>query len=189
MKLGFSRPRKRKDLLKKEMVDRILDAAEKASEEDYLFLLLLARTGRRLGEVLGITPRDIDFAEHILWTDIEKTRLPGSRGMCFIDDKTEAVLKSFIESRSIGRDERLFQRSTRTYQRLLMKYVKDAGLDIYVSVHSFRHYVITSLRQLGWSWENIQKVSGHKSVTSLAVYDHTDARLVEGDFRKALEAL
>jgi len=189
MKSRFSRPRKRKDMLTKDMVDKILDAAEKTDDEDYLFLLLLARTGRRLGEVLGITPRDIDYADHILWTDIEKTRSPGSRGMCFIDDKTAEILKNFIESRSIGRDERLFQRSIRTYQRLLMKYVNQAGLDIYVSVHSFRHYVITSLRQLGWSWENIQKVSGHKSVTSLAVYDHTDARLVEGDFRKALGAL
>jgi len=60
-------------MLTKDMVDKILDAAERSDDEDYLFLLLLARTGRRLGEVLGITPRDIDYAEHILWTDIEKT--------------------------------------------------------------------------------------------------------------------
>jgi integrase len=66
MKSRFSRPSKRKDLLTKEMVDKILNAAEGTDDEDYLFLLLLARTGRRLGEVLGITPQDIDFAEHIL---------------------------------------------------------------------------------------------------------------------------
>ena len=176
-------------MLTKDMVDKILDAAERTDDEDYLFLLLLARTGRRLGEILGIAPHDINFEERLLWTNIEKTRIPGLRGMCFIDDKTAAMLKKYIESRSIGKDVRLFPRSRRTYQRMLMKYVRMAGLDIYVSVHSFRHHLITSLRQLRWSWEDIMKVSGHKSVTSLAVYDHTDARLVEGDFRKALEAL
>ena len=56
MKSKFSRPRKRKDMLTKEMVDKILDAAERTADEDYLFLFLLARTGRRLGEVLGIAP-------------------------------------------------------------------------------------------------------------------------------------
>lgn len=176
-------------MLTKTMVDKMLDAAEGTNDEDYLFLMLLARTGRRLGEILAITPRDINYEEMILWTNIEKTRRPGSRGMCFIDNKTAEALKDYIESRSIAKDERLFRKSRRTYQRMIMKYAKEAGLDIYVSVHSFRHFVITSLRQLGWSWENIQKVSGHKSVTSLAVYDHTDARLVESDFRKALEAL
>ena len=176
-------------MLTKDMVDKILNAAESNNSEDWLFLLLLARSGRRLGEILAITPRDINFDEKILWTNIEKTRRSGSRGMCFIDIKTATALKDYIESRLIDKDERLFRRSRRTYQRLIMKYVKESGLDIYVSVHSLRHFVITSLRQLGWSWENIQKVSGHKSVTSLAVYDHTDARLVENDFRKALEAL
>jgi integrase/recombinase XerD len=189
MKSRYSRPRKRKDMLTKGMVDKILDAAKLSSAEDWLFLMLLARTGRRLGEILAITPRDINYEEMILWTNIEKTRKPGARGMCFIDNKTAEALKDYIESKSIGKDERLFQRSRRTYQRMIMKYATEAGLDIYVSVHSLRHFVITELRQLGWSWENIQKVSGHKSVTSLAVYDHTDARLVEGDFRKALEAL
>jgi integrase len=176
-------------MLTKEMADKILDAARKANDEDHLFLLLLARTGRRLGEILGITPRDINFGDKILWTNIEKTRRAGSRGMAFLDEYTANLLRDFIGSKGLSRDERLFKRSVRTYQRLPLKYSKLAGLDIYISVHGFRHYVITSLRQLGWSWENIQKVSGHKSVTSLAVYDHTDARLVEGDFRKALEAL
>ncbi len=77
-------------MLTKDMVDKILDAAERTDDEDYLFLLLLARTGRRLGEILGIAPRDINFEEKILWTNIEKTRIAGSRGMCFIDDNTAA---------------------------------------------------------------------------------------------------
>jgi len=168
---------------------KILDAAELSNAEYWLFLLLLARTGRRLGKILAITPRDINYEEKILWTSLEKTRRPGARGMCFIDNKTAAALKDYIESSSLGKDERFFQKSRRTYQRMIMKYAKEAGLDIYVSVHSFRHFVITLLRQLGRSWKNIQKVSGHKSVTIQAVYDHTDARLVENDFRKALEAL
>ena len=60
-------------MLTKDMVDKILNAAESNNDEDWLFLLLLARSGRRLGEILAITPRDINFDEKILWTDIEKT--------------------------------------------------------------------------------------------------------------------
>jgi integrase len=70
--------------------ERYVDQRD-SNTEDWLFLMLLARTGRRLGEILEITPRDINFDEKILWTKIEKTRRSGSRGMCVVDNKTAAA--------------------------------------------------------------------------------------------------
>jgi len=135
-----------------------------------------------LGEILSIFPKDIDWSRKCASVHVEKRNDPTYKNLIFLDDETMVVLKTYIENEHDGTGA-LFQRSRRTYQSLPDQYAKMAGLDIHISPHMFRHYVITRLRELGWSIDDIRKLTGHKSASSLRTYDHTDARLVELAFR------
>jgi hypothetical protein len=47
----------------------------------------------------------------------------------------------------------------------------------------FRHYFITYLIKNGWSYDVIQKISGHVSIASLHSYDQAEIETVEARFR------
>jgi integrase len=42
----------------------------------------------------------------------------------------------------------------------------------FITGNSFRHFMITELKKLDWTNDKISKLTGHKSVASLAAYDH-----------------
>ena len=173
--------------LDKEEVQRILNAAV-TDQESYLFLRLLSKTGRRIGEILAITPADINFAKAEATTIIQKKRKNEKR-VIFLDSDTCVLLSQFIQSRDLKKNDKIFSKTERSYRNAVYRYAKKAGIDKQVMPHSFRHYVITSLRKSGWASEDIIKITGHSSVSSLSTYDHTDAYLVEGNFREAVRDL
>ena len=173
--------------LDKEEVQRILSAAV-TDQESYLFLRLLAKTGRRIGEILAITPADINFAKAEATTIIQKKRKSEKR-VIFLDSDTCVLLSQYIQSRGLKKNDKIFNKTQRSYRNAVYRYAKKAGIDKQVMPHSFRHYVITSLRKSGWASEDIIKITGHSSVSSLSTYDHTDVYLVEGNFREAVRDL
>jgi integrase len=109
-----------------------------ASDEDHLFLLLLARTGRRIGELLALTVRDIDFDGRFITTSIEK-RKKAQRKKMFVDDATLGQLRAYIAKHHLANSDGKFLRCMRVYQRLPMRYAAKAGIDKYFTCHSFRH--------------------------------------------------
>ena len=177
--------RKHRDELTRGDISLILDAAM-ADDEDYIFLRLLAKTGRRLGEIRYITVGDINLKDRYIWTRIEKTRREERRKI-FIDDTTVVLLQRYI--RGLGKDDRIFTMSLATMKRKPMQYARKAGLNKHVSCHSFRHYFITALIKAGWSYDSIRRLTGHKSITTLAIYDHAGVEIVENRFRDVLRDL
>jgi integrase len=180
-------PRKPLESLTREEVSGILSSAIE-DDHDYMFLRLMVKTGRRFGEVRAITPKDVDFKNGCLWTSIEKKR-KAERRQIFLDETSLILLRKLVSAENIGRDERIFKRSDRTLKRLPERYARKAGLAKHVTCHSFRHYVITSLISEGWPYDQIQKITGHKSITTLAIYDHAGVRVVEDKFREVLARL
>jgi len=180
-----------RDYLTKEDIARILEASV-PYEEAHLFLRLLARTGRRMGEVKKITPRDVDIRNKCLWTPIEKKVKKGQnseRRKIFLDDTTLVLLQQYISRNKIGQDERIIKASDATLKRWPQRFADKAGIDKFVSCHSFRHNLITLLIEEGWSYDEIQRVTGHKSISSIAHYDHAGVGVVEDKFREMLARL
>ncbi|MCK9568451.1 site-specific integrase [Candidatus Pacearchaeota archaeon] len=181
-------------------VAAILGTAKSAELEpgDHLFLHLLAKTGRRIGEILGdarasrhgMRPKDIEWDQKFAWLSVEKRR-DDSEYICFLTDEMLEELRVYIHALGIGPEEELFLHQPKrsaigTYKRLPQVYADLAGIGKHISAHSFRHHFITTLREQGWAYEDIQKLTGHKSIASMASYDHTSAKMVEGRFREAL---
>jgi integrase/recombinase XerD len=169
------------DELTKDDVRKLLDASI-CNNEDHLFLLLLVNTGRRISELLSLRAKDVDFVDRCLWTNIAKRRKPQRRKM-FLDDATLLELRAYIVARSLTSSDLLFARCARSYQRLPARYAAMAGISKYFTCHSFRHYFITSLISFGWSYDAIQRLTGHASITSLQAYDHAEINVVEERFR------
>ena len=151
-------PRRAHDELTKSDVRKLLEASAAASDEDHLFLLLLARTGRRIGELLELTVRDIDYDGRFITTSIEKRRKAQRRKM-FVDDGTLEQLRAYIAEHHLANSDKVFPRCMRVYQRLPMRYAAKAGIDKYFTCHSFRHYFITYLIKYGWSYGSCMSVT------------------------------
>lgn len=180
-----------RDYLTKEDIARILGASV-PYEEAHLFIRLLARTGRRMGEIKRITPRDVDIKNKCLWTTIEKKSKKGQnseRREIFLDDATLVLLQQYISRNRIGQDERLIKASDATLKRWPQRFADKAGIGKFVSCHSFRRNLITLLIVEGWSYDEIQRVTGHKSISSIAHYDHAGVGVVEDKFREMLARL
>ncbi len=180
-----------RDYLTKDDVSKILEASV-PYETAHLFLRLLARTGRRMGEIKRITPRDVDIREKCLWTHIEKRGKKAAdkeRRKIFIDDTTLVLLQQYISRNRIGHDDPIFKVSDATLKRWPQRFADKAGINKFVSCHSFRHHLITQLIENEWSYDEIQRVTGHRAIASIAHYDHAGVGVVEDKFREVLARL
>lgn len=123
----------------------------------------------------GLKVKDIIFQDD--GTAIMKTWVLKRRN--FVQDETHlpkeltTLIKTFIRKQKLGLEDYLFRsKSYRAIQNAVTSYAKKAGIQKVVAFHSFRHTLITHLLKKGWSYDKIQKVTGHLSAASLATYDH-----------------
>lgn len=173
--------------LTKEEVEKIVDCSF-TDEHDYLFLRMLRKTGRRLEEIYSITVGDFNPIKKEIMIKVLKRKDDQLRPV-FLDDTTSLLLKKYIQTKNLKSNDRIWTKSYRQLQRIPKIYAKKAGIEKNVMCHSFRHYFITELRKKRMSWEDIAKVTGHKNISTLSIYDSTDAYLVEDDVRKYVEDL
>jgi len=109
----------------------------------------------------------------------------------YIQDETilnktiSTLVRKYINRHNLKLDDYLFRkRSYRQIQSAVSKFGVKAGITKRVMFHSFRHYFITHYLKKGWSYNEVAKLTGHKSINSLGSYDHVVSR----DLReKALE--
>ena len=89
-------------ILEKEVIDEIIFRTE--NQRNRLMLELMARGGMRIGEVLKLTPRDID--ERKITVNDPKSRR--QEEIVFIPQKLADRLKEYIRRRGIENRERIF---------------------------------------------------------------------------------
>ena len=99
-------------ILEKELVDEIIFRTIKPRNR--LILELMARGGMRIGEVLKLTPNDIEDRKLTL-------RAPKSgkeREIVFIPQKVADRLKEYITRKGIGSDQKIFRYPIRPGEKL-----------------------------------------------------------------------
>lgn len=134
----------------------------------------------------GVKVKDIDFENGIMNIWVLKRRK-------MIQDETVLtkevlmVLKHYIVNNKLKPEDFLFRKkSYRSIQEAVKTYARKAGIKHNVSIHNFRHYFVTFLKKQGWTNDKISKLTGHKSVGMLSIYDHVVASDIKED---ALEVL
>ena len=90
------------DILEKEIVDEIIFKTDNARNR--LILELMARGGMRIGEVLKLTPKDVQDRKLI----IRDPKSGKEREFIFIPQKVADRLKFYIRGNDIQHEERIF---------------------------------------------------------------------------------
>ena len=137
-------------ILEKEVVDEIIFRTVKPRNR--LILELMARGGMRIGEVLKLTPNDIEDRKLTL-------RAPKSgkeREIVFIPQKVADRLKGYINARGIGPDHQIFPISYTAARRVVGKAGKVVG--IHLRPHDLRRHAATYASRSGVPLKIVSKV-------------------------------
>jgi integrase/recombinase XerD len=165
-----------------EDVQQLLAVIKKA--RDWALILVLLRTGMRIGELLGTRMSEVNLREkRITIMEAEKTRV--GRIVYLSEDACKA-LKIWLKRRDPAK-ERLFYGQGRprlSYTAVRTKfarYLQEAGLAHRgYSLHCLRHTCATELLNAGMRLECLQQLLGHSSIEMTRRY----ARLTDNTRRE-----
>jgi len=165
-------------------IRKVLDAIPKANLRDRLLFTLIAETGLRISEALGIYHEDL-----ILTPDDEQIVIRGKGGqrrtvMLYAAPRSLKLLRRFLRETGI-RSGALFRGDPRrggsaspihyrTAHNAWRRYCAKAGVKI--NIHALRHSFATRLLNEGVSLAVVRKLLGHRRMqTTLRYAEVTDA--------------
>jgi site-specific recombinase XerD len=137
-------------------------------------LMLLYSAGLRVGEVVRLTPADLDLERGLV-------RVRGGKGR---KDRYTLLARRAIDAVDLYRDAYPTDRwlfpgdrpgrhlTTRSVQRVVKNAARVAGIEKAVTAHTLRHSFATHLLEGGTNLRVIQKLLGHKSASTTQVYTH-----------------
>jgi site-specific recombinase XerD len=171
-----------------EDVKRLLAVVSKV--RDRAMILVLLRTGMRIGELLSTTMRDLNLRERkILIFQAEKTQV--GRVVYLSDDAHQALL-AWLAERDPHK-EQLFYGQGRyslgyTAARMMFhRYLDQAGLSQKGhSLHSLRHTFASELLNAGMRLECLQQLLGHTNLEVTRRYARLTDKTREEEYFRAM---
>jgi integrase/recombinase XerC len=162
---------------------------------DRAILELLYSSGLRVSELTGLNLGDFDRAQQMLRVRGKgrKERIVpfGSKALSAIDAYLP-VRAMIMEKFRVRADyEAVFLSSygrriaNRSVQRIVGKYARQAGLNVNLHPHSFRHAFATHLLADGADLRSIQELLGHSSLSTTQKYTHATIRQLMDVYDKA----
>lgn len=165
--------------------------SSKSGPRDRAILELLFSTGLRVSELVSLNREQLNL----------KTREFGIIGkggrsrIVFISIQAAEYLEKYFKSRvdnfkplfirqlrvnEIPESDERTRLSSRSIQRLVKHYVRQAKLPVEATPHTLRHSMATDLLRSGADLRSVQEILGHKNIATTQIYTHvTDARLRE----------
>lgn len=138
------------DILEKEVVDEMIFRTE--NPRNRVMLELMARGGMRIGEVLNLTPNDIEDRKVII-------RDPKSRKdleLVFIPQKVADRLRDYIRTKGIGVNQKIFPITYPAALSMVKKTGKLVGINL--KPHDLRRHAATYASRSGTPLEIVSKV-------------------------------
>ena len=174
-----------------EELKRLLSVIDKV--RDRAMLLLLLRTGMRIGELLNTKMHDVDLNNHrILIYEAEKNRI--GRVVYYSEDAKEALL-SWLRVRNTFRENLFYGQgdkplSYEAARSMFNKYLEKAGL-LYCgyTLHCLRHTFATDLLNARMSLECLRVLLGHTSLEVTRIYARLADKTREEEYFMAMERI
>jgi integrase/recombinase XerD len=195
------------DVLAKRIIIKVPDALPKAMEiedeakllsvikntRNRAMILLLLRTGMRIGELLNTQVHDIHLTKNKIdiW-ESQKTRI--GRVVYFSEDAADA-LKAWLKQRDPQKPFVFYacRRDTLTYagaRIMFCKYLEKANLSHKgYTLHCLRHTNASSLLNAGISLECLRELLGHNSVEVTRRYARLTNTTREKEYFKAMNKI
>ncbi len=171
------------------------DHSREYLRRDRAILEMLYSSGLRVSELTGLNLADIDRAQQMLRVRGKgrKERIVpfGSKAFAALD--AYLPVRAMIMKKTRVREdyEAVFLSSfgrriaSRTVQRIVGKYAREAGLNFNLHPHSFRHAFATHLLADGADLRSIQELLGHSSLSTTQKYTHATIRQLMEVYDKA----
>ena len=174
-----------KETLSEECIEKLRDSC--LHIRDLAMIDLLYSTGIRVGELVNLNIKDINFEERecIVYGKGNKQR------RVYFDAKTKVHLKRYLEQRN-DYNEALFVTLDSPFERLkisgveirLRKLGRLASLDQRVHPHKFRRSMATRAIDKGMPIEQVQKLLGHQQIDTTMHYAMVNQSNVKISHRK-----
>jgi integrase/recombinase XerD len=160
---------------------------------DRALLLLLLRTGMRIGELLHTKVHDVDLNNHrILIYEAEKNGV--GRVVYYSEDAKEALL-SWLQVRNTFKENLFYGqgRSSLSYEAarcMFNKYLEKAGLSYSgYTLHCLRHTFATDLLNARMPLECLRVLLGHTSLEVTRIYARLTDKTREEEYFMAMERI
>jgi tyrosine recombinase XerC len=163
---------------------------------DRAILELLYGTGMRVGELVDLNIHDIDLHEktvRVFGKGSKERILP-------LGNPSIKAIKEYLTNRNLFRknidvnkndlNALLLNRfggrlSTRSIRRIIIKYMKIAGLNKKISPHVLRHSFATHLLGGGADLRSVQELLGHESLSTTQIYTHITKERLKIIYKKS----
>ena len=157
------------------------------------FISIGVYTGLRLGEILNLQWKDIQFSERIIKVLNKEyyTIKTGKLRTIPISDKLLTILTNMKAEKECQQDEYLFQSyngkpfNKSFITRKFKHFILEAGLPHHLHFHNIRHTFITELLKRGVSIYKVKLLAGHSNIKTTEGYAH----MVVDDLRSAVELI
>jgi len=163
---------------------------------DKAILELLYGTGIRVGELVNLNIHDIDLYEktvRVFGKGSKERILP--LGNPSIEAVQEYLTRRslFRKNISINKNDpnALFlnrfggRLSARSIRRIIIRYMKIAGLNKKISPHVLRHSFATHLLGGGADLRSVQELLGHESLSTTQIYTHITKERLKAIYKKS----
>ena len=160
---------------------------------DRAMILVLLRTGMRIGELLSTRVNDVNLAERKIAIWQAEKNLVG-RVVCVSDDAASA-LRAWFRKRDPDKAVLFYGqgRSSFTYQgarSVFVRYLKKAGLHHKgYTLHCLRHTFASEVLNAGMHLEAVQVLLGHSSAEVTRRYARLTDKTREEEYFKAMEII
>ena len=171
-------------------VRKILAAIKET--RDRALILVLLRTGMRIGELLGLKMRDLDVREKKIHIYEGEKNCLGR--VVYLSDDALMALRLWLKKRD-KRKEYLFYglRSHIGYTsawNIFTKYLKETGLRHKdYTIHSIRHTFASELLNAGMRLECLQLLLGHHDIEMTRRYARLTDKSREEEYFRAMEII
>jgi site-specific recombinase XerD len=142
---------------------------------DYAIFQVFLQTGIRVSELVALTLDDVDLSGRTL-------HIRAGKGMVArtieLEKKAMQALKGYLAVRLTGLYNQLFLNrygepiSERGVEKLITRYVRQAGIKKKVTCHTLRHTFATYKAQHGISAYRLKEWLGHQSLETTQIYIH-----------------
>jgi site-specific recombinase XerD len=171
-------------------VRKILEVIKET--RDRALILVLLRTGMRIGELLGLKMTDLDVHERkILLYEGEKNCLGR---VVYLSDDALMALKLWLTKRDTTRDY-LFPGLKRglcytSARNIFTRYLRETGLQHKgYTIHSLRHTFASELLNAGMRLECLQVLMGHHDIEITRRYGRLTDKSREEEYFRAMEII
>jgi integrase/recombinase XerD len=166
------------------LVNSVLDSRDKC------ILVLLFKTGMRVGELTSLDVGDVDLDKGEVTLKLKKKR---SNRVLFLDNEAIAVLQRWLaarKNRKGAEDQALFisktgtRITTRSIEELIEKHAERVGLhnpgadrlEERFTPHCCRHWFVTHLLRAGMSRDFVKELRGDTRGEAIDIYNHIDKK-------------